>query len=61
MLLFFAFDEYTDVADEAAIRKMAEIIMDGLRNPDNPRPVDECFLGEMARQLSPPSLICEAR
>lgn len=50
MTLFYAFDEYTDVEDEGATREMADIVMDGLRNPTKSRPEDECFLGEMARQ-----------
>lgn len=50
MTLFYAFDEYTDVEDETTTRHMADIAMDGLRNPTKPRPKDECFLGEMARQ-----------
>ena len=50
MTLFYAFDEYTDVEDETTTRQMADIVMDGLRNPTKPRPNNECFLGEMARQ-----------
>jgi len=50
MTLFYAFDEYTDVEDEVVTRHMADIVMDGLRNPEKPRPQGECFLGEMARQ-----------
>ena len=50
MTLFYAFDEYTDVEDEVITREMADIVMDGLQNPEKPRPQGECFLGEMARQ-----------
>ena len=50
MTLFYAFDEYTDVEDEVVTREMADMVMDGLRNPEKPRPEGECFLGEMARQ-----------
>ncbi|KAK0707897.1 terpenoid synthase [Lasiosphaeris hirsuta] len=51
MTLFYAFDEYTDVEDEFVTRYMADILMDGLRNPDKARPQGECFLGEIARQF----------
>ncbi|KAK1757049.1 terpenoid synthase [Echria macrotheca] len=51
IMLFYAFDEYTNVADEVVTRELADMVMDGLRNPDKPRPADECLLGEMARQF----------
>lgn len=50
MALFYAFDEYTDVEDENATRNMADILMDGLKNPEKARPLNECPLGELARQ-----------
>jgi len=51
MTLFYVFDEYTDVEDEVVTKKMADMVMDGLRNPNKPRPQGECVLGEMARQF----------
>lgn len=51
MNLFYVFDEYTDVEDEKTTRNMAEIFMDGLRNPDKPRPRGECVIGEVASQF----------
>lgn len=50
MNLFFLFDEYTDVATPREVQNMAEIVMDALRNPDQARQVDECVVGEAARQ-----------
>ncbi|KAK0721855.1 terpenoid synthase [Lasiosphaeria miniovina] len=51
MTLFYAFDEYTDVAGETSTRQMADMLVDEVRNPDKPRPQGECLLGEMARQF----------
>ncbi|KAK3331203.1 terpenoid synthase [Apodospora peruviana] len=51
MTLLYAFDEYTDWEDEHSTRGIADLFMDGLRNPDKPRPEGECVLGEMARQF----------
>jgi hypothetical protein len=50
MNFFFVFDEYSDVADEHAVRALGDIIMDALRNPDKNRPQGECVIGEIARQ-----------
>lgn len=50
MNLFFVFDEYTDVEDEHGVQRMADIVMDALRNPDVPRPAGESVIGEIARQ-----------
>lgn len=50
MTLFFVFDAYTDVENEGVTRVMADIMMDALRHPDKPRPLEECPLGEMSQQ-----------
>jgi hypothetical protein len=50
MTLFYAFDEYSDVEDEVVTRQMADALIDGIRNPDKPRPQGESCLGKMARQ-----------
>jgi hypothetical protein len=50
MNLFFLFDEYTDVADPNEAQRLAAIVMDAIRNPDKPRPLGECVVGEAARQ-----------
>ncbi|KAJ3766088.1 terpenoid synthase [Lentinula raphanica] len=51
MNLFFAFDEYTDVCDAQEARRLADIVMDGLRNPELPRPQDESVIGEITKQF----------
>ncbi|KAJ4471607.1 terpenoid synthase [Lentinula aciculospora] len=51
MNLFFVFDEYTDVCDAQEARKLADIVMDTLRNPDLPRPQDESIVGEITKQF----------
>jgi len=50
MNMFFVFDEYSDVAQEDEVQVMADIIMDALRNPHNPRPKGEWIGGEVTRQ-----------
>ena len=50
MNLFFLFDEYTDVEPAHVVSEMADIVMDGLKNPHKPRPHGEIVLGEVARQ-----------
>ncbi|KAF8987968.1 terpenoid synthase [Cyathus striatus] len=50
MNLFFVFDEWSDVSDAVETRKLADIIMDALRNPHKPRPQDEWVGGEVTRQ-----------
>ncbi|KAK4187368.1 terpenoid synthase [Podospora australis] len=50
VLTVYVLDEYSDFEDEHVTRKLADILMDGLMNPDNPRPQGEFGLGEMARQ-----------
>ncbi|THU78335.1 terpenoid synthase [Dendrothele bispora CBS 962.96] len=51
MNCFFIFDEYSDVADPDVVRKQADIIMDAIRNPHNPRPSGEFIGGEVHRQF----------
>ncbi|KAJ6535981.1 terpenoid synthase [Mycena vulgaris] len=51
MMLFFTFDEYTDVLSAHEVRKYADIVMDALRNPGKPRPQGETVVGEVARQF----------
>ena len=50
MNLFFVFDEYTDTVDEVEARRLADISMDALRNPEKPRPAEESLIGEVTRQ-----------
>jgi hypothetical protein len=50
MILFYAFDEYTDVENGAGARKIADIMIDALHHPEKLRPVGEIPLGELARQ-----------
>ena len=38
MVLFYVYDEYTDIEDERGAAKIARIVMDALRNPSKPRP-----------------------
>ncbi|KAF9811098.1 hypothetical protein IEO21_06675 [Rhodonia placenta] len=51
MMLFFVFDEYSDVASVKDAQEMVDIVMDALRNPHKPRPKDENILGEIAKQF----------
>ncbi|KAK7053206.1 hypothetical protein VNI00_003825 [Paramarasmius palmivorus] len=51
MNLFFVVDEYTDVASAEEARRLVDIVMDALRNPDIPRPPGEWIGGEIARAL----------
>ncbi|EJD04763.1 terpenoid synthase [Fomitiporia mediterranea MF3/22] len=51
LILLFAIDEYTDVDSEAAVRDMADIVIDALRNPEKSRPEGEIPLGEVTRQF----------
>ncbi|KAK0716048.1 terpenoid synthase [Lasiosphaeris hirsuta] len=50
MVLFYVFDEYTDIKDEHGARKIADMVMDALRNPSKPRPAGELQIAELARQ-----------
>lgn len=47
MQLFFVFDEYSDSEGEAAVRNMANAIMDGMRRP---HVAQVALLGEISRQ-----------
>ncbi|KAJ3730328.1 terpenoid synthase [Lentinula raphanica] len=51
MNLFFVFDEYTDVCDAQEARRLADAVMDALRNPESPRPPNESVIGEITRQF----------
>ncbi|KAF7346245.1 Terpenoid synthase [Mycena sanguinolenta] len=51
MMLFFVFDEYTDDKSASVVEHYAGIVMDALHHPEIPRPVNECLLGEVARQF----------
>lgn len=50
MNLFFVFDEWSDLADEAEARRQADAIMDALYHPEKTRPEGEWVGGEMTRQ-----------
>jgi len=50
MILFYAFDEYTDVEDGAGAQEIADILIDALHHPHKPRSAGESKLGELARQ-----------
>ncbi|KAF8168816.1 terpenoid synthase [Mycena galopus ATCC 62051] len=51
MMLFFTFDEYTDVLPAPEVRRYADIVTDALKNPGKPRPQGEHVVGEVARQF----------
>ncbi|KAK0443679.1 terpenoid synthase [Desarmillaria tabescens] len=51
MNLFFVFDEYTDNAPPETVRQYADIIMDAIRNQDEPRPRNEVVLGAIAQEF----------
>ncbi|KAF7328301.1 Terpene cyclase [Mycena sanguinolenta] len=51
MMLFFTFDECTDVLPAPEARRYADIVMDALKNPNKPRPEGEPVVGEVARQF----------
>lgn len=56
MVLFYVYDEFTDVESEESSRHIAAMVMDALRNPHKPRPAGEFRVAELARQyFSPPS------
>ena len=50
MNLFFIFDEWSDISTAPETRVQADVIMDALRNPYQPRASDEWVGGEVARQ-----------
>jgi len=49
--VLFVFDEYSDLANEDEVQVMADISMDGVRNPHKPRPKGEWVGGEITRQF----------
>ncbi|KAL0565794.1 hypothetical protein V5O48_016225 [Marasmius crinis-equi] len=51
MNFVFVIDEYTDVASAGEARHLCDLIMDGLRNPETPRPTGEWVGGEIARKF----------
>ncbi|KAF7368135.1 Terpene cyclase [Mycena sanguinolenta] len=51
MMLFFTFDECTDVLTAPEARRYADIVMDALKNTNKPRPEGEPIVGEVARQF----------
>ncbi|KAK0200184.1 terpenoid synthase [Desarmillaria ectypa] len=51
MNLFFMFDEYTDTAPPEIVQQYADIIMDAIRNPTEPRPSNEVVLGVVAQEF----------
>ena len=50
MALFFVIDEHTDVTEDEGVKKLREIVMDALRNPDKARPDGEHVLGAMSKE-----------
>ncbi|KAG5338164.1 hypothetical protein C0989_008111 [Termitomyces sp. Mn162] len=58
MVLYTFFEDYTDVAMPHEARGLAMIVMDALRNPNKPRPAEECVIGEISRQFSQSSMKC---
>ncbi|KAL0568290.1 hypothetical protein V5O48_013701 [Marasmius crinis-equi] len=51
MILNFVIDEYTDVVSAEEARRLCDIVMDALKNPQTPRPVGEWVGGEITRQF----------
>jgi len=51
MNTFFVFDDISDCQTACEVRKVADIIMDAIRNPDKPRPDGEPLLGEIHRSF----------
>ncbi|KAJ3967193.1 terpenoid synthase [Lentinula raphanica] len=49
--LTFVYDEYSDACNAQEARRLANIVMDALRNPDLPRPQNESILGEITKQF----------
>ncbi|KZS97424.1 terpenoid synthase [Sistotremastrum niveocremeum HHB9708] len=56
IFLLFMIDEYSDVEDEAGAARIRDIATSGMKNPHDPRPDGENFLGEMCRQYALRSL-----
>ncbi|KAK0611352.1 terpenoid synthase [Immersiella caudata] len=51
MVLFYVYDEFTDIEGPKVGSQLASIVMDALRNPHKPRPAGEFAIGELARQF----------
>ncbi|KAK0654741.1 terpenoid synthase [Cercophora newfieldiana] len=51
MILFYAFDEYTDVENGTGAKRIADLVMDAVEHPEKPRPAGEIPLGELTRQF----------
>ncbi|KAI0630487.1 terpenoid synthase [Trametes polyzona] len=49
MNLFFVFDEQTDVADEVEARRLADVTIRALEDPEHPRQACEPVVGEITR------------
>lgn len=50
MHVFFVFEEYSDISSPNEVQKLADVVMDALRNPLRARPEGEWIGGEMTRQ-----------
>ena len=50
MIVYFIVDEYTDVENATQTAEIVDIIIDALKNPNEPRPKGEVILGEIIRQ-----------
>ncbi|KAJ7071622.1 terpenoid synthase [Mycena amicta] len=51
MHLVFVIDEHTDVSEPAVARQQADLVMDAMRNPHQPRPPGEWIGAEVARSF----------
>lgn len=51
MVLFYVYDEFTDIDGPKVGSHLASIVMDALHNPNKPRPTGEFGIGELARQF----------
>ncbi|KZT33902.1 terpenoid synthase [Sistotremastrum suecicum HHB10207 ss-3] len=61
MNAFFVFDDISDGQCSADVRKGADIIMDALRNPYDPRPQGESILGDVFQTFWSRALIYSSR
>jgi len=50
MVLFYVYDEFTDIEGPKVSGHIASIVMDAMRNPHKPRPKGEFLIAELARQ-----------
>ena len=48
--LFFAFDEFTDVADDEMAQKLGDIVLDALHSPCKPHPEGKNVVRELVHQ-----------